>query len=455
MNDLVNTALQAFGLKELAVTKLDLKLLTDEIGRTLPIGATSGQYVGTASINWLGKGNGEDPSSAGYSNHGTAFSVVSYILDTAAPIPWGVYKLDGADNRAELQPKHPLSALLYRPNPKQTWAQLKRQAQGSYEVNGEFFLRAVRPAVRSGGRGGKTAEIWCLVGKVELLPLTGLGEFDMPTGYRHTDAITGRVTDYPAEEILHEFTWNPRNPHRGLSPVAAGSDAITAAKSGLESRVREYQNQGPAGLLYSKATALGDADTWTAEQANRVQQWFSGFFQGGKRGGQIPIVNKDMGYLSMGLSPVDLDVLAAIPYDKDAICDLWHFPGQLLNGSKGTTFSNMGEAGAALYNRCVIPLETVFKDSLNRWLGPEYNDEVYIDFSTEHIPELQEDLKDQIAALKDCHWMSNWDKQARMGLKVDKRIPEYLFPSTLVTLEELGTPPVGADAATGAGEAIN
>lgn len=442
MIDLVTTGLQAFAqYKEPA--QLRLKLLTDDIGRTLAINAGGGgQYVNTAAARWLGVG-GSDLNQNGYSNHGTAFSVISYILDTAAPIPWGVYKLDKADNRAQLQPNHPLAALLYRPNPMQTWAQLKRQAQGCYEVRGEFFLRAVRP--NAGSKAGKTAEIWCLVGKVELLPLTGLGEQDKPTGYRHTDAITGRVTDYPADEILHEFTWNPSDPHRGLSPVQAGIDAITAAKSGLESRVRQYQNQGPPGIVYDESEAK-----WTPEQAGGVQRWFDSFLPGRKRQGNVPVISGKLGYLKLGLSPVDMDVLAAVPFDKDAICDLWHFPGQLLNGSKGTTFSNMGEAGAALYSRCVLPLETVFKDSLNRWLGPEYNDEVYIDFDVSHIPELQPNKAKLAEWLNLCPWISTQEKQRIMGVEVDDDLPKYLFPMGLQTQEDLvGVPAVPDDAASG------
>lgn len=446
MNEILDVALQTLGLRQVAPTRIlpsDLKLLagtTDAIGRTLPM---SGQYVGTAGIAWLGK---DDPGHAGYSNHGTAFSVVSYILDTAAPIPWGVYTLDKADNRAALAPSHPLAKLLYRPNPRQTWAELKRQAQGGYEVKGEYFLRRVVPA--AGSLRGKTAELWCLVGKVELLPLTGLGEFDTPTGYRHTDALTNRVTDYAAADILHVKTWNPADPHRGLSPIQAGSDAVTAAKSGLESRVRQYQNQGPAGLLYEKPPAGIAAEPWTPEQATRIQSWFGSFFQGGRRGGQIPIVNRDMGFLSMGLSPVDLDVLAAIPHDKDAVCDLWHFPGQLLNGSKGTTFSNMGEAGAALYNRCVIPLETVFRDALNRWLGEEYADEAWIDFDVSHIPELQPNKEKLAEWLAKAFWLTTQDKQRMMGVPVDETLPKYFIPGGLIPLEQmLAVPPTPEDAA--------
>lgn len=448
MNDLVNTALQAFGLKEVAPTRLDLKLFTDELGRTLPMsGVSAAQYVGTASTKWLGTGSG-DLSQSGYSNHGTAFSVVSYMCDVAATIPWYAYALDKTDNKAKRVPKHPLADLLYRPNPRQSWPELKRQLEGAYLVRGEVYLRLVRPL--AGSRKGKTSEIWGLVGTVEPLPLTGLGEFDTPTGYRHTDALTGRVTDYPAEEILPILTWNPMNPHRGLSPVQAGIDAVTAAKSGLESRVRQYQNQGPPGIVFDEGT-----EKWTTEQATGVQRWFDSFRPGRRREGNVPVISGKLGYLKLGLSPVDMDVLAAIPHDKDAICDLWHFPGQLLNGSKGTTFSNMGEAGTALYNRCVLPLESVMRDKLNARLGGEYDDDVYLDFETSHIPELQEDLKEQAAALRDCYWMSTQEKQRRMGLEVDESLPKYLFPSTLVTQEELGVPPVGVDAAAGAGDIVN
>jgi len=450
MSNFLEVTKQALGLAPIRPTQMDLKLLTDGLGRTLP---DSGQYVGTAPFRLWGMGNNEQANA--YSSIGTIFSIVTYILDAASTIPWNVYEIDKADNQAKVvAATHPLASLLYRPNPRQTWAALKRQCMGSYKVKGEFFMRRVRPA--AGSRKGKTAELWCLVGQVDLLPATGLGEFDKPTAYRHTDILTGRVTEYPADEILHVKTWNPLNPHRGLSPIAAGNDDVTLARSGKESRGRQYQNQGPAGIVYSKPSGSGDNEQWTPEQATRVQNWFGSFFgTDRRRSGQIPIVSRELGYLQMGLTPVDLDMLAAIPYDKDALCDLWHFPGQLLNGAKGTTFNNMGEASRALYSRCVIPDEIVFKDELNSWLGAEYNDEVYINFETSHIPELQEDLKELVTTLLACPWMKNQDKMRRMNLPVDEDFPPYLIPSTYVTLQDLMDTPAGADAAAGAREVVN
>jgi HK97 family phage portal protein len=430
MNPLLDTTLQALGLKDLRPTPLDKKLLTDPIGRTLPMQAAT---YGTGLASWLGM-QGDQLSATGYTNHGTAYSVISYILATCQPLLWAVYALDKEDGKAKPQPKHPLANLLYRPNPQQSWADFKTECEGGMQLHGEVFIRKVKPPF--GTMRGKTAELWAMLGPtVQLLPLAGLGKFETPTGYRFTDPATGKFIDYPAEEVIHLKYWNPQDPHRGLSPISAGIDAVTAAKAGLESRVRQYQNQGPAGLIFSKSTASGAADNWTAEQAGRVQQWFGSFFRGGRRSGQIPIVNKDMGFLSMGLSPVDLDVLAAIPHDKDAICDLYRFPGQLLNGSKGTTFSNMGEAGAALYSRCVIPLETLIRDGLNRDLGAEYGDEVYLDFDTSHIPELQEDKKALAEWLALAYWIPFRDKQRMMGVEVepdDSGLAKYFIPATLI-----------------------
>ena len=87
------------------------------------------------------------------------------------------------------------------------------------------------------------------------------------------------MTDYPPEEILHLKTYNPLNPHRGLSPLAAGNDALTAAKSGLESRVRQYQNQGPPGIVYVKPGA-GQLEDFTPDQASGIQRWFDSFRPG-------------------------------------------------------------------------------------------------------------------------------------------------------------------------------
>jgi phage portal protein BeeE len=448
MNLLQKTAVALGELRAAYDAPLLKSLGVDGLGRTLPM--NSFQYVGSSPLSWLGAA-ADTLSASGYTNHGTAYSIISYILQ-AGQLPWNAYALDKADGKAKPRPDHPLANLLYRPNPRQSWFDFYTALKGGMLLHGEVFVRRVVPAFGSATVRGKTQELWAMLGPcVQLLPLgKPLGAFDTPTGYRFTDPSTGTFTDYPVEEVLHVKYWNPNDPHRGLSPVAAGIDALTAAKYGLESRAKQYQNQGPPGIIFDKKAV----EPWTANQTQKVRQWLNSFFGNGRSRGELPITGGELGYLNLGLSPVDLDVLAAIPHDKDAVADLWRFPGQLLNGSKGTTFSNMDEAGAAFYTRCSIPLDTLLRDKLNVWLGPEYNDDIYLDFDTSNIPELQEDLGKLADTYAKMYWMTTQEKQRRMGLEVDETLPKYFVPVGLV--DPLAVPePVPADVQPQPDELLN
>lgn len=414
---------QAVGLEKVAPTTLDLKLLTDELGRTLP----AFSVMGSGAVQWLGS-EGNELTKNGYTNHGTAYSVIKYILDAAKPLPWGVYQLV-KDEPVKLV-SHPLYDLLYRPNPKQTWAELKEQAEGYLLTTGNAYLYGVRPPF--GSKIGKVAEVWCL--PATLVEVEGGGWLQEVTGYSIQNT-NGTKTTYQPADILHLKFWNPDNSRYGLSPIAAGIHAVTASKSGLEERVRQYQNGGPRKVIYDeKAT-----EKWTDDQSNSVRNWLRSYFTGGRRSGEVPITGGKLGTIDLGTSIIDLGVLDAIPYDKDAVADLFHFPGQLLNGSKGTTFANMTEAGKALYNRCVLPLESQFRDGLNRWLGQDYGDKAYINFDTSGIAELQEDLGKLAEWLATAWWIPVREKQRMMGVEVeadDAALPKYAVPSTLVSAKD-------------------
>lgn len=430
MGSLTDLTKQALGLAPIAPTRLDVKLLsgtTDALGRTLPM-----QFTGAGDVRWLGN-EGSELTRNGYTNHATAYSVINYILTTAATLPWGAYKLT-EDDTGERLPKHPLYDLMYRPNAKQTWQELLTQARGYLLTTGNAYFYAVRPEF--GSRAGKKGELWVLPSP--LVEIDGGGWMQEVTAYKIRNT-NGTFTTYAPEDVLHLKYWNPDDSKYGLSPVAAGIDSITAAKYGLTSRVRQYQNQGPAGIIYDETST----EKWTAEQSATVRNWFRRFLPGGKQGGEIPVVGGKIGYTQLGLSPVDLDVLAAIPHDKDAIADLYRFPGQLLNGSKGTTFSNMGEAGRGLYNRCIIPLESMLRDGLNRWLGADYGDEVYLDFDLSGIPELQANKKELAEWLAVAWWVPVEEKQKMMGVETKWDGPAYMVPAGLMGSDSLGAPATG------------
>jgi HK97 family phage portal protein len=192
---------------------------------------------------------------------------------------------------------------------------------------------------------------------------------------------------------------------------------VTSANSGLDLRIKQYQNQGVPGILYHDAgTGENATEPLTPDQVNsvvtKIRNWFAP-----KAAYTIPFTGSKLGYVKLGLSAVDLDVLAALSADRNAIADLYHFPAHLLNGATSATYNNVGEARKALWSNCIKPLETTFRDGLNNWLGLKYGDAAYIDFDVSHIDELQEDKKTKAEWLTKCTFLTNNEKREAMGYK--------------------------------------
>ena len=424
MNPTLDLALQSLGLKQVSPTVLDLKLLggtTDGLGRTQPMGAG---VTGAAEAAWLNVTTGTQLTTAGFSQHAIVYTIVSRIIESAAPLPWGVYALDAQGQRAA-DPTHPLNALLAAPNGKQSWHDLLTSLCGYLLVTGNAYLLKESPA--NGPNAGKPTKVRVLNARTEVLG--GDDDDDEVTGYREHLA-NGRWRDHAPADVCHYKYWNPNGAKYGLSPVSAGYKLVTAADSGLSSRVRAYQNQGPPGLLTKK----GAGEEWGEAQAPAVQSWFSSFLRGGRNQNKIPVTNGDIAWVSMGLSPVDLDVLQALQTDRDGIADLFAYPGQLLNGSTGTTFNNVGEAKRSSYSGCIIPLLQKLRERTSPFLCGPYHDGRVLNFDTSGVPELQANKQEQVTWLKDAYWVSTQEKQRIMGIEADDTLPAYFIPSMLTAV---------------------
>ncbi|UOR05858.1 phage portal protein [Hymenobacter aerilatus] len=414
MNQEFKTLLQEYDSKSAYKTKAIVG--NDALGRTNPI-----NIVGNSAINWLGTGN-DTITKDGYSASATGYAIQNFILTSAKKIDWKAYKLTGDDNKKEPVTNHPLANILYRPNYSQSWSQFKNEALAHYLLTGNAYIWFNRNVK------GKTIEMIVLPFATEVL---GGGFMKEVTGYKvlKTD---GTFDTYEAADVLHLKTFNPESYKYGLSPVTACYKAFTASNASLDALVKLLQNLGPAGVLFNKEKDF----EWTPEQSNSIRSWYKQYSNGGKNQGQLPIFSNEVGYVKLGLNTVELEVLKVINASRDMICDAYSFPNQLLNGDNSSTFNNKNEARKSVYTNCVIPLETELRDGLNRMLGQEYNDEVFIDFDTSNITELQEDKKEMVSWLKDAWWVSTAEKQAMLGVKVDKTLPQYILPNTKKSTDE-------------------
>jgi HK97 family phage portal protein len=369
---------------------------TDGLGRTV------------ADVTWGSRAaiyQGQDKNDLlkdGYSANAVSYSIIDFILTTAKTTKWAVYSLTAEDKTAAELPNHELSKVLYRPNPLQSWTEFKEETQGQYLLTGNAFIW------KNATARGKVVELWVLPHDTEVM---GGNEMNKPTGYRVPKGA-GEYDEYPADKVLHLKKWNPDKSNRyGLSPIAAGYKLITSANSGLDLRIKQYQNQGVPGIL---SHADSKAEALTKEQSDRMEAKIKSWFQP-KSAYTVPYSDIKLAYTKLGLSAVELAVLEALNADRNAIADLYHFPAHLLNGATSATYNNVGEARKALWSNCIIPLETAFRDGLNNWLGLKYGDAAYIDFDTRHIDELQEDKKTKAEWLTKCTFLTPNEKREAMG----------------------------------------
>lgn len=268
------------------------------------------------------------------------------------------------------------------------------------------------------------------------------------TSYRIPKA-NGSYDTFAAKDVLHLKAWNPENGRYGLSPITAGYKLVTSANSGLDLRIKQYQNQGVPGILYHDAGTGPDATPPLTPDivdllTRKIRNWFSA-----KSAYTIPFTGAKLGYVKLGLSAVDLDVLKALDADRNAIADLYHFPAHLLNGGDSATFNNVSEARKALWSSCILPLETMLRDGLNHWLGLLYGDSAYIEFDVSHIDELQEDKKQKAEWINFCAFLTINEKREALGFGEIEGGNGFLLPKGVVyskALKETPAPTATGDA---------
>lgn len=431
MGSLTELTKQVLGLAPPRPLQMDQKLLsgtTDALGRTLPMSGFT--LMGSSGPQWIGF----DQKLTRDQYQGVVFLIVSSILRKAKAVPWGVFKPGSKDERASLVPaSHPLNSLLWRPNFRQSWGDVIEEMGGFLLIRGNSYGYAIKPEFGTGA--GRTSELYPLpAGRTK--PMPGERWIDPVKGYKF-DEGNGKVTVYTPEEVVHIKYWNPDDANEGLSPLEAMAKFVTAADSGLNASVRQFQNQGPAGIIFDKSSG----EPWTPAQSQTVRSWFRSFFPGGKQHGELPIVGGELGYLQLGLSATDLDVLESLQVTTRMLCSGYGYPAELLNDKAASTYNNISEARKAAYTDAILPLLDKLKEGYNRFMGPEYKDDVYFDYITDGIPELQENKKEQVLMLKDAYWMSTQDKQRSMNLEVDDSLPKYFIPAGLVGSDSLSLPP--------------
>ena len=415
--------------------------------------------------NWLGNNtisnntNDDDFIKKGYSYNPTIFSIINLICKAAITVPYQVYKKvdDGALKeyksltgnglnelsllKAKLMRKDTLievdhtslDKLLTRPNPAQSYSTWMEELIAFGKLTGNRYIYGIYP------NGGENKNIVYQLYNLpaHLIEIKSDGIFKPVSKY--TMQYQNNGYDLDADSVLHIADFNPDysgdGSHLyGQSPIQAGMRSLVTNNEAVETSLKFLHNQSARGML------TPEDDQLTPTQAQQLQDAFRRNFSGSENANRVMITGKRFSWVNFGLSSADLQLIESHKATQSDLCNLYGIPVVLLNNLAHSTYDNYRTARKVLFTNAVIPELNKIKDELNRWLVPQFGEDLYLDFDYSVIPELMPEQQKLVDSLSKSYWLTTNEKREAVGYGVDDEYPllnDYLVPSGFTPISEL------------------
>jgi len=362
---------------------------------------------------------------AGYQYCSTVFACVSKIAKGGSRIAWTLGKKQRGGGMGEIE-EHPLLKLLAKPNEFEGGSRFSEKvlsylllAGNSYvlKVHGVQsmpppFLYSLRPDRMTAVAGNWKAPI---------------------ARYEYSTGIAPEK--FEARDILHLREFHPTNDFYGLSRLEVAARAIDISNKSMEWNKKLLDNDmRPPGIVKLNPALM-------EEQFREFVTKFNEQYAGYSNAGSVPIFNAGVEWQSTSMSPKDLDWTTGQKEIMRQICTIFDVCSQLLGDTENTTYSNMQEARKALYMEAILPLMDLYRDELNAWLVPLYDDGLYLDYDRDAIEALQEERAQKYAYLNASYFLSINEKRIAVGEDEVEGGDVILVPIGMIPLEQATAEP--------------
>jgi HK97 family phage portal protein len=345
----------------------------------------------------------------GYKRNVIAHRACNMIATAIATVPWQVS--ERGRGRTRLLDKHPLLALLNRPNPMQGGAELIEALITHKLVAGNAYLHAVGP------KGEAPLELYAL--RPDRITIIA-GQGGIPKAYRYVvgqsqvDFGVDRVTGQ--SRILHLKQFHPLDDWYGMSSVEAAAYSIDQHNQcGAWNQSLLQNGARPTGALMVKG---GDGGTGhlSEPQYVRLKQQLDEQFSGAANAGRPLLLEGGLEWKEMSLSPRDMDFIQIKHSSARDIALAFGVPPQLLGIPGDNTYANMAEARSALWEQTILPTLQNLVDALNNWLSPMFSNTLTIGYDAEAIPAMAAKRDALWARVSNAEFLSDAEKRRMLGL---------------------------------------
>ena len=342
-------------------------------------------------------------SEEGYQKNVIVYRCVNLIARGAASVPWRIFKGD-----KEMH-DHAMFELLHHPNPKQGGAAFMESVIAYKLLAGNSYIEMIRD------HKGMPQELYPLrPDRMKIIP----GQGGLPRAYEYS--VSGRSKEILVDpingnsDILHLRTFNPLNDWYGMSPVEAAACAIDQHNAVSDHNLALLQNGGrPSGAL--KINTDSGSPGFNDDQRRVLRSDIQDAYEGALNAGKIMILEGNLEWQEMGLSPKDLDFVSGKQVSAREIAQAYGVPPMLVGVPGDATFANYKEARYHLWEDTIVPLLDNLCDEFNHWLVPKFGNDVRLEFDIDSIAALADRRENIWQRINDSNFLTLNEKRKFMG----------------------------------------
>jgi HK97 family phage portal protein len=380
--------------------------------------------------------NGKSYLEKGYNLNPDVFACINKATVKTVSVPYCIKEIDDKEsykrlNQFELSAKSRDKLLskaykdkelifpLEQPNMTQTWADIIGLFKTYIKLTGNYYLYILSP--KDGANKGVPLQVYVLPSHlIEIVLKEKSNMLGVESPIDHYMLIEGnQYVKFEAEDIIHVKYSNPNFDMQGshlygMSPLRSALRNINSQNSAIDGNIKTLQNSGAFGFLYGKGSPL------TSEQALSLKERLVEMDSNSDRLAKIAGVSSEIGFQRISLTTDELKPFDFLEWDRKSICNVLNFPDELLNNdgkaSLGSTDTNQARKQLItddIQPDLVLLQSALNKDFIHRFKGYE---NAAIEWDVTELPEMQTDIKDMVAWMKDAPLTPN---EKRTALKYE------------------------------------
>ncbi len=337
----------------------------------------------------------------GYTKNPIVFRAIRLIAETASAVPWLLY--DGREERSE----HPLLELIKRPNAGEAGATFFEALFGYLLISGNAYLQL--------NNAPSLAPTLHLLRPDRMTVIAGddgwVESFEYQAGSQKR--VLPPVSREVSTGIIHLKMFHPLHDLTGFAPLSAAQMALdTHNAAACWNKALLDNSARPSGaLIYAPA----DGGNLTEDQYDRLKTELEDGYSGATRAGRPLLLEGDLDWKPMSLTPKDMDFLEAKHSAAREIALAFGVPPMLLGIPGDNTYSNYAEANRAFYRMTVLPLINRLAGELTANLAPHFGDGLRLEHDTDRIEGLSQERDLLWARLTAATFLSDDEKREALG----------------------------------------